>query len=217
MLSYGVLSDTFAFSAIVRTAIGLECIELGRMLHAQIVIRGFHSHTFVATSLLNMYAKFRITEDSFKVFNTMAKHNEVSWNAIILGFTLSGMNLESFDHLLHMKNEGIRANTYTIISVLKAVGTALIDMYSKCGSWQEAKVVFHSNFVNFQSGCDVIVINICNAIANAYAKCGALEDVKRFFTGWRDGVMDNPGDCTLSVLGMGGSTGYFFIDEGRRL
>ncbi|XP_044479654.1 putative pentatricopeptide repeat-containing protein At1g56570 isoform X2 [Mangifera indica] len=273
MLSYGVLPDTFAYSAIMQTSIGLECIELGRMVHAQIVIRGFHSHTFVATSLLNMYAKLRSIEDSYEVFNTMTEHNEVSWNAIISGFTLSGMHLESFDHFLRMKNGGIRANAYTLISVSKAVGqlsdidkgkevqsvavelgmesdvqvgTALIDMYSNCGSPQEARAVFDSEFANFQvnmpwnamisgysqngcsqealklyvrmcqndiksdvysycsvfnaiadlkyiqfgkqvhgmvwkSGCYMMVISVCNAIADAYAKCGALEDVKKIF------------------------------------
>lgn len=273
MLNFGVLPDTFAYSAIMQTSIGLECIELGRMVHAQIVIRGFHSHTFVATSLLNMYAKLGSIEDSFKVFDTMTEHNEVSWNAIISGFTLNGLHLESFDHFLQMKNEGIRPNIYTIISVSKAVGqlgdidkgkevqsvsfelgmesdvqvgTALIDMYSKCGSPREARAFFDSNFINLgvnmpwnamisgysQNGCsqealelyvrmrhndiksdvytycsifnaiadfkylqfgkevhgmvlksgrDMMVISVCNAIVDAYAKCGALEYVKKIF------------------------------------
>ncbi|XP_031261213.1 pentatricopeptide repeat-containing protein At4g39530-like [Pistacia vera] len=241
MLNFGVLPDTFAYSAIMQTSVGLKCIELGRMVHAQIVIRGFHSHTFVATSLLNMYAKLGSIEDSYKVFDIMTEHNEVSWNAIISGFTLNGLHLESFDHFLQMKNEGIRPNIYTIISVSKAVGqlgdtdkgkevqsvsfelgmesdvqvgTALIDMYSKCGSPHEARAVFDSNFINFgvnmpwnamisgysQNGCsqealelyevhgmvlksghDMMVISVCNTIADAYAKCGALEYVKKIF------------------------------------
>ncbi|XP_044479657.1 pentatricopeptide repeat-containing protein At2g27610-like isoform X5 [Mangifera indica] len=214
MLSYGVLPDTFAYSAIMQTSIGLECIELGRMVHAQIVIRGFHSHTFVATSLLNMYAKLRSIEDSYEVFNTMTEHNEVSWNAIISGFTLSGMHLESFDHFLRMKNGGIRANAYTLISVSKAVGqlsdidkgkevqsvavelgmesdvqvnmpwNAMISGYSQNGCSQEALKLYFGKQVHgmvWKSGCYMMVISVCNAIADAYAKCGALEDVKKIF------------------------------------
>ncbi|XP_044468397.1 putative pentatricopeptide repeat-containing protein At5g59200, chloroplastic isoform X5 [Mangifera indica] len=214
MLSYGVLPDTFAYSAIMQTSIGLECIELGRMVHAQIVIRGFHSHTFVATSLLNMYAKLRSIEDSYEVFNTMTEHNEVSWNAIISGFTLSGMHLESFDHFLRMKNEGIMVNAYTLISVSKAVGqlsdidkgkevqsvavelgmesdvqvnmpwNAMISGYSQNGCSQEALKLYFGKQVHgmvWKSGCYMMVISVCNAIADAYAKCGALEDVKKIF------------------------------------
>ncbi|KAL5744194.1 hypothetical protein ACOSQ2_027310 [Xanthoceras sorbifolium] len=237
------------------------------------VIRGFASHTVVVTSILNMYAKLGRIEDSYKVFNTMTEHTEVSWNAIISGFTFNGLHSEAFDHFLRMKNEGIVPNMYTLVSVSKAVGqlgdvdkgkeveslaselgmesnvqlgTALIDMYSKCGSLNNARAVFDSNFTDcgvnmpwnamisgysqkkcsrealelyvrmcqndiksdvytycsvfnaiaslkylqfgnqvhgmlLKSRADVLVISVYNAIADAYAKCGALVDVRKIF------------------------------------
>lgn len=273
MINYGILPDKFAYSAIIHTCIGLDCVELGRMVHAQIVIRGFASHTFVSTSLLNMYAKLGMIEDSCNVFETMTEHNLVSWNAMISGFTSNGLHLEAFNHFLRMKKGGITPNIYTVISVSKAVGklgdigkgeevhsyvselglesnvlvgTALIDMYSKCGSLRDARLVFDSNFTygrvntpwnamisgysqrgysqealeffvkmcqnNIKSdlytycsvfnaisalkwlqfgkevhgmvlkcGFNTKVISVSNAIADAYAKCGSLEDVRKVF------------------------------------
>ncbi|KAJ4706548.1 Pentatricopeptide repeat-containing protein [Melia azedarach] len=273
MLNCGMLPDNFAYSAIMQTCIGLDCVELGQMVHAQMVIRGFTSHNVVTTSLLNMYAKLGRIDDSFKVFNTMVEYNEVSWNAMISGFTSNGLHSEAFDLFLLMKNKGIMPNILTMISVSKAigqlgdvdkgkalqsfaselgmesdmqVGTALIDMYSKCGSLHDARAVFDSNFINcvanlpwnamisgysqngcsqealdlyvrmcqkdikadiytycsvfnaiatlkyswfgnavhgmvLKSGSEMMVVSVYNAIADAYAKCGALEDVRKVF------------------------------------
>ncbi|XP_044468599.1 putative pentatricopeptide repeat-containing protein At3g15130 [Mangifera indica] len=200
MLSYGVLPDTFAYSAIIQTSIGLECIELGRMVHAQIVIRGFHSLTFVATSLLNMYAKLRSIEDSANTYTIISLSKGVGR----LGDIDKGKQVQSVAVELGMESD-------------VQVGTTLIDLYSKCAFLQEARAFFNSNIVNFQvnmswnvmisgysqngcsqealelyfgkevhgmvlkSGCDMMVISSCNAIADAYAKCGALEHLKKIF------------------------------------
>jgi pentatricopeptide repeat protein len=241
MMNRGILPDGFAYSSIMQACIGLDCVELGKMVHAQIVIRGFASHTFVSTSLLNMYAKLGMIEDSYKVFETMTEHNQVSWNAMISGYTLNGLHLEAFDHFLRMKKGGITPNLYTVISVSKAVGslgdtgkgkevhkyvselglesnvlvgTALMDIsgYSQCGFSQEALELFqemsrndiksdvytHCSVFNaiaalkfLQFGKEVhgmvlkcglnMNVSVSNAIADAYAKCGSLEDVRKVF------------------------------------
>ncbi|XP_038684614.1 pentatricopeptide repeat-containing protein At2g33680-like isoform X2 [Tripterygium wilfordii] len=273
MLDSGVLPDKFTFSAIIQNCIGLDCLELGKMVHAQVIVRGFACHTFVSTALLNMYSKLGEIENSSLVFRLMTEKNEVSWNAMISGFTSNGLYLEAFDLFLRMKDEGITPNMYTVVSVSKAVGklgdvdkgtevhqvasnlgvectvlvgTALIDMYSKCGSLNDARSIFDKNFdacgVNMpwnsmisgysQCGCSqealelyvtmcqedikadlytfgsifnaiaalknlrfgkevhamvlkygdgLMVTNVQNALADAYAKCGSLEDVVKVF------------------------------------
>jgi pentatricopeptide repeat protein len=273
MMNHGILADEFAYSSIIQTCIGLDCVELGRMVHAQIVIRGYVSHTFVSTSLLNMYAKLGMIEDSYKVFETMTEHNQVTWNAMISGFTWNGLHLEAFDHFLRMKKGSNAPNMYTVISVSKAVGnlgdtrkgkevqnyvsefglesnvlvgTALIDMFSKCGSLSDARSVFDLRFTRcgvntpwnamisgysqcgfsrealelfvemcrndiksdvytycsvfnaiaalkllrfgkevhgmvLKSGLNMKFVSVSNAIADTYAKCGSLEDVRKVF------------------------------------
>ncbi|XP_059457279.1 pentatricopeptide repeat-containing protein At2g33680-like [Corylus avellana] len=202
MMNLGILPDGFAYSSIMQTCIGLDCVELGKMVHALIVIRGFASHTFVSTSLLNMYAKLGMIEDSYKVFETMTEHNQVSWNAMISGFTLNGLHLEAFDHFLRMKKGDITPNMYTLISVSKAVGnlgdigkgkevhkyvselglesnvlvgTALMDMFSKCGSLSEARSILYSNFIN----CGVNTP--WNAMISGYSQCGFSQEALELF------------------------------------
>ncbi|KAF4397811.1 hypothetical protein G4B88_017292 [Cannabis sativa] len=126
-------------------------------------------------------------EDSCKVFRNMKGHNQVSWNAMISGFTSKNHHLEAFEFFLKMKNEGISPNMYTIISVSNVVGkigdtdkgkivqayafelhldsninvgTALIDMYSKCKSLSYARSIFDSNFTS----CGIHTPMECNDI-----------------------------------------------------
>lgn len=202
MVTHGILPDNFAFSSIIQTCIGLDCVELGKMVHAQIVTCGVASHTFVGISLLNMYAKLGMIDDSFKVFSTIKEHNQVSWNAMISGFTTNGLHNEAFDLFLKMKEDGIRPNVYTIISVSKAVGnlgdvnkgrtvhsfaseidmdsnvlvgTALIDMYSKCGSLSDARSVFDLGFTS----CGVNTP--WNAMISGYSQCGFSKEALELF------------------------------------
>ncbi|KAK6156064.1 hypothetical protein DH2020_010312 [Rehmannia glutinosa] len=273
MMDHGVLPDGFAYSAVLQSCIGMDCVVLGDMVHNQIIVRGFGSHVVVSTALLNMYAKLGKIEKAYRVFNSMAERNDVSWNAMISGLTANGLHLEAFDLFLNMKKQGFVPNMYTLVSVLKAVGmlgdvdkgklvhecvselgmqdnilvgTALIDMYSKCGDLLEARSVFDMNFADsevngpcnamisgylqckcsqqalelyvkmcknnikadlytycsifdaianlkclrsvkeahgmfLKSGYDITDLNVENAIADAYSKCGSLEDVKKIF------------------------------------
>ena len=202
MVDRGILPDKFAYSAILQTCIGLDSVELGKMVHAQIVTSGFSCQSYVGVSLLNMYAKLGLIEDSCKVFSDISEHNQVSWNAMISGFTLNSLHLEAYKLFLGMENEGISPNVYTIISASKAVGklgdidkgrvvhryaseldldstvlvgTALIDMYSKCEALSDARYIFDKNFASCSSNPS------WNAMISGYSQCGCSQEALEFF------------------------------------
>ncbi|KAL3506635.1 hypothetical protein ACH5RR_032017 [Cinchona calisaya] len=194
--------DAFAYAVILQLCIGLDRLDLAEMMHAQIVIKGFASHVFVSTSLLTMYAKLGKVEESLKIFNTMNEHNEVSWNAMISGFTANGHYLEAFNHFLMMIKCGFTPDMYSLISVLKAVGmvgdvakgkqvhkyvselnlesnirvgTALIDMYSRCGALSDAHSVFYQNFSNCWLNMP------WNAMIGGYARCKYSQEALQLY------------------------------------
>ncbi|KAK1355024.1 hypothetical protein POM88_048280 [Heracleum sosnowskyi] len=149
----GILPDAFAYSAIIQLCIGTECVDGGKAVHAQIVKRGFACHTFVSTSLLNMYAKLGEIDDSCRVFDNMKEHSEVSWAALISGLTANDFYHEAFNSFLTMKKEGFTPNTFTVTSVLKAVGMLgdvgkgkQVHKYvSESGSWNDYEVWVSTN------------------------------------------------------------------------
>ncbi|XP_057751791.1 pentatricopeptide repeat-containing protein At4g39530-like [Arachis stenosperma] len=206
MLGEGVLPDGFAFSAVLQSCVGFGSTALGEMVHAQVVVRGFLMHAVVATSLLNFYAKLGKCESSIKVFNSMTELNNVSWNAMISGFTSNGLHLQAFSWFINMIEEGVAPNTFTFLSVSKAagqlgdinkchevhryaskwgldsntvVGTALIDMYSKCGFLSDARVLFDSKF----TCCPVNTP--WNAMITGYSQAGSHQDALQLFSTMR--------------------------------
>lgn len=202
MLDRGVLLDGFAFSAVLQSCVGLDSIEFGEMVHAQVVLRGFLMHAVVGTSLLNFYAKLRKCECSVKVFNNMPELNDVSWNAMISGFTSNGLYQQAFDCFFNMIEVGVSPNKTTFLCVSRSigqlgdinkchevhryaselgldcttsVGTALIDMYSKCGFLSDARVLFDSKFAS------CLVNAPWNAMITGYSQAGChLEALEMF-------------------------------------
>ncbi|MCL7050623.1 hypothetical protein MKW94_019713 [Papaver nudicaule] len=203
MLNCGVFPDKFAYSALLQSCIGLKDVELGKMVHAQIVKGGFSEQVVMDTSLLNMYAKCGEVEESVRVFNGMNEHNQVSWNAMISGYVSGDCNLEAFNQFIRMKEEGFTPNMYTFASVLKAVGkladvskgrvvhnyvtelglesnglvgTALIDMYSKCGCLEDARLVFDMNSADCRENVP------WNAMISGYSQGGCSKKALELLT-----------------------------------
>ncbi|XP_010546138.1 PREDICTED: pentatricopeptide repeat-containing protein DOT4, chloroplastic-like [Tarenaya hassleriana] len=202
MLDYDVFPDEFSLSAAVQACIGLDSVDSGEMVHAQIIIRGFSSLSFVSTCLLNMYAKVGRLSESCRVFYSMASPNVISWNAMIAGFVSNGLFLEAYHSFLKMRDEGIMPNISTIISVSNAigqlgdigkgreieliafemdmrsnihVGTALINMFAKCGCLDGARSVFESNY------CECEVNLPWNAMISGYSMSGNSEKAVLLF------------------------------------
>ncbi|KAI4344879.1 hypothetical protein L6164_012063 [Bauhinia variegata] len=202
MMDQGVSPDAFAFSAVMQSCVGSDSIELGEMVHAQVIVKGFMAHLYVSTSLLNMYAKLGRIDSSSKVFSCMTELNDVSWNAMISGFNSNGQHLQAFDCFIEMIEVGETPNNLSLVSVSKAVGqsgdinrchevhryatqlgldssaqvgTALIDMYSKCGSPYDARLLFDSKF----AFCEINTP--WNAMITGYSQSGSHQEALELF------------------------------------
>ncbi|KAL0456823.1 UNVERIFIED_CONTAM: Pentatricopeptide repeat-containing protein, chloroplastic [Sesamum latifolium] len=104
-----------------------------------------------------------------QMFDKMPVKNVVSWTAMINGYAKSEKPEKAFELFAQMQHDNVKPNEYTLVGLLMAcaelgslklgrwvhdfaikngfevgvfLGTALIDMYSKCGSLEYAKRVF---------------------------------------------------------------------------
>lgn len=141
----------------------------GKACHSQIICIGFQANTLTSNMLINMYSKCGLVDCARKVFDEMPERSLVSWNTMIGSLTRSGEERGALGLFLQMQREGNPLSEFTVSSVLCAcagkfavfeckqlhafsvkasmdsnvfVGTALLDVYGKCGFIKEASSVF---------------------------------------------------------------------------
>ncbi|KAG0606205.1 hypothetical protein M758_9G122200 [Ceratodon purpureus] len=165
----GVQPDKVAFVSLLRGCSSPEALNQGKIIHARMRRLGLDEEVYVGTALLSMYAKCGSMEDAIQVFDKIKERNVVSWTAMIAGFAQHGRMEEAFRFFDNMIKSGIEPNRVTFMSILGAcaspsalrngrqihdhiikagygsdprVRTALLSMYAKCGSLEDARAVF---------------------------------------------------------------------------
>lgn len=151
-----------------RTAIALS---EGKRIHAYIVENGCDRDTFLGNLLIQMYGKCGSLEDARVVFLKMPQQNVFSWSIMIGTYMQHGHSKEALQLYGTMQQAGMVPDQVTLVSVLSAcaleaalpaglqihasivrdgfesnviVGTALVNMFSKCGNLIDARRVFDS-------------------------------------------------------------------------
>jgi pentatricopeptide repeat protein len=176
--------DTFVW--VLNACAGLEALEEGRCIHTQIIQCDCESGVHVASSLVNMYAKCRSIHNAWRVFHEMTSHDVVYWTAMILWHVKCGQGQKALELFQQMQQEGVRTDGVTFVGVLNACASVValdkgrvvheqiiwcscesdvfVDMYTKCGSMDDAWRVF-----NKMPACDLFC---WNAMIFGDVKCG---------------------------------------------
>ncbi|KAI5078105.1 hypothetical protein GOP47_0007929 [Adiantum capillus-veneris] len=175
---HDIKPDKFFFSSMLKACGNMKAIDRGQMLHGEVKKHGLEFDVVVGNTLIDMYAKCGRITDAREVFDNLPSRSEISWSAMISGYTLQGLGLSALEVFERMLEEGIPPGVTILPIVLKACGTigalecghqvhdlhvrqeckldftvgnALIDMYIKCESLKDARKVFDS-----LSGRDVV-------------------------------------------------------------
>ncbi|XP_054820038.1 pentatricopeptide repeat-containing protein At1g31790-like [Prosopis cineraria] len=145
-------------------------LDLGKQVHGWLVKLDISDDVLLTCSLIRFYGKFKCLEDANIAFNKVARHNTFSWTAKIVNDCREMHFCEVLNDFKKMGRQGIRKNSFTVSSVLKASGRmpshehcgeqahasaiklglvsdayvecGLIDMYGRTGLVREAKLVF---------------------------------------------------------------------------
>ncbi|KAF0926871.1 hypothetical protein E2562_027727 [Oryza meyeriana var. granulata] len=191
-------------------------------------------HVVSVTAMLTCYAKMGALDDARELFDGMPHKDFICWNAMIDGYTQHGRPNEALRLFRWMLRSGVDPDEVTFVLALSAVaqlgtaesgkwlhsyvknsrrvrlnvrvGTALIDMYCKCGSLEDAVSVFDS--INDK---DIVV---WNAMINGYAMHGHSRKALEMFSQLRAQSLW-PTDITfIGLLNACSHSGL--IDEGRK-
>ncbi|KAL1203686.1 Pentatricopeptide repeat-containing protein [Cardamine amara subsp. amara] len=164
MLRDGVRPNVYTYSSVLRACNGMFDV---RMLHCGIIKEGLESDVFVRSALIDVFAKLGKPEDALSVFDEMVTGDAIVWNSIIGGFSQNSKSDVALELFKRMKRAGFIAEQATLTSVLRActglallelgmqahvhivkydqdliLNNALVDMYCKCGSLEDARRVF---------------------------------------------------------------------------
>ncbi|KAL5729475.1 hypothetical protein ACHQM5_002418 [Ranunculus cassubicifolius] len=156
-----------AFSACAE----LGDLEQGKLLHAYIVENKTNDSIIIGNALINMYSKCGDLEEAACVFRGMHDRDIFSWTTLVVGYVQGNKFKEALTLFQEMQLSGVRLNHVTLASLLSAcaqlglldqgkqihayidehmvkqdalLGTALIDMYVKCGCTTIALQIFNS-------------------------------------------------------------------------
>lgn len=164
MLREGVRPNVYTYSSVLRSCNGMSDV---RMIQCGIIKEGLESDVFVRSALIDVFAKLGEPEDALSVFDEMVTGDAIVWNSIIGGFAQNNKSDEALKLFKRMKRAGFTAEQATLTSVLRActglallelgmqahvhilkydrdliLDNALVDMYCKCGSLEDARRVF---------------------------------------------------------------------------
>eukprot|EP01018_Ginkgo_biloba_P031329 Gb_01246 [translate_table: standard] len=152
------------------------------------------------TTLIAGYVQNGLVDEALNLFQKMPERDVISWNAMIAGYAQNGCDEEALKLYRQMQLAGLKPNTETFSSVLPScanlialehgkaihediirsgfqcdvfVGSALVDMYAKCGSLGVACQVFDK-----MPSRDVVS---WNAMIAGHAHNGDVDEAQNLF------------------------------------
>uniref|UniRef100_A0A0D9W571 Pentatricopeptide repeat-containing protein n=1 Tax=Leersia perrieri TaxID=77586 RepID=A0A0D9W571_9ORYZ len=120
----------YTYGNVLNACANLANLQLGQQAHVHVLKEGFRfdygpeSDVFVGNSLVDMYLKTASIDDGAKVFERMAARDNVSWNAMIVGYAQNGRAKDALHLFERMLCSNERPDSVTMIGVLSACGHA---------------------------------------------------------------------------------------------
>ncbi|KAA8521468.1 hypothetical protein F0562_012141 [Nyssa sinensis] len=171
MLMVKIKPRHVSFSSIMPACAHLTTLHLGKQLHGYIIRGGFDDNVFIASSLVDMYAKCGNIRIARWIFNKMEEHDMVSWTAMIMGHALHGHVHEAVSLFKQMEMEGVKPNYVAFVAVLTACSHAgLID---------EAWKYFNSMIQDYGIAPG---LEHYAAVADLLGRAGKLEEAYKFIS-----------------------------------
>lgn len=163
----GFCADLSVVNVMMDMYVKCGLLDCGRKVFDEMPERDLISWTL----LIDAYAKAGEMDCASDLFRAMPVKDMVAWTAMVTGFAQNAKPREALEYFERMLSAGVQTDEVTLVGVINAcaqlgavkyaswvrnvaessglgpandvhVGSALIDMYSKCGCLEEASNVF---------------------------------------------------------------------------
>lgn len=169
MQQEGFRPDVVSLATILPVCTELRALKQGREIHGYLVKNGFLPNVSLITSLIMMYSKCGVLNQSRILFDGMQIRNVIAWTAFIDSCVLNGHPYEALEVFRSMQLSKHRADSVAISRVLEIcskpsmlklgkeihgqilkkdiesipfVSAGLVRMYGRCEGIEKAKMVF---------------------------------------------------------------------------
>ncbi|XP_027773655.1 pentatricopeptide repeat-containing protein At3g49710 [Solanum pennellii] len=163
--------DMFTLASVLTALTSMEDLRGGLQFHGRLIRMGFHENPHVGSGLIDLYSKCSASiSECKKVFQEIPYPDLVLWNTMISGYSQSELCEEAVACFRQMQLAGHQPDDCSFVCVISAssnlsspsqgkqihslaikssipsnrisVNNTLIAMYSKCGSLQDARLLF---------------------------------------------------------------------------
>ncbi|KAJ7565225.1 hypothetical protein O6H91_02G053100 [Diphasiastrum complanatum] len=158
-----------AFAFLLQRCANSKALCDGRLIHAHLTRHNYDTSTYLANWVVKMYGDCGSLAEARAVVDCLPNANAYSWNILIKAYCKNGLCRQAVECFYKMQRCGIAPTHVSFVSVLEAcasmaaleegklihaaavkagyeghvvVGTALLNLYGKCGSLEDARIVF---------------------------------------------------------------------------
>ena len=165
----GINVDSYIYVDVLKRCLKEKDLRVARVVHYCIIKSRMEQDEYVASILLSVYIRCGSLQDARQIFDALAKKSVIHSNVMVGGYVQHNRGKDAMQLFHQMRQEHVQADKITYVSILKScasplslkwgrevhvlirrdglesdirVGTALIQMYAKCGSIEEARQAF---------------------------------------------------------------------------
>lgn len=164
-----ILPDSITLSNIMVACADIGCSYLVKDIHGYLIRKDISLDLVVMTSLVDLYSECGEIVYARKLFDQILVRDTMLYNVIISGYLRNGEVGEAIRILRSMLEEGIAANSATMISFLSAFSD-LKD--NTLGKWIHGFILRYDLNSKF---------DLCNQILHMYAKWGCIDTARNIF------------------------------------
>ena len=169
-LKMDVVPNVATFVSVLVACGRMGYLSMGKGVHGLVHKREFGIGLVVGNALMDMYVKCECLCEARRLFDELPERDIVSWTSIISGLVQCKRPKDSLELFYDMQISGVKPDRIVLSSVLSAcaslgaldygrwvqeyikrqgidwdihIGTALVDMFAKCGCLEMALQIFN--------------------------------------------------------------------------
>ncbi|GMI92325.1 hypothetical protein like AT4G21300 [Hibiscus trionum] len=200
----GMKHDVVSFMGVISACANQAAFKQGKEIHGLAVRRHFHTHLFVANSLLDFYTRCGEIDTARNLFDQIKHKDVASWNTMIFGYGMLGELDPAISLFEAMKKDGIEYDSVSYIAILSACShggllekgrkyfeamkaqkikptemhyACMVDLLGRAGLLEEAEELIKSLSITPDANIWGALLGACRIFGNVELGCWAAENL----------------------------------------